>query len=155
MKMETVISSKEKGKVKSLHLKEGDSVEKDDLVICLDAECGSYDRLWLTTSLRGMLLGTLEARVLTEGVHSGAASGIVPSSFRVLRALLERVEDTATGALAEPLHVAIAAEIETQARDVTETLGADVTERFPWAASTGPIPRTPSNWYSTTPGARP
>ena len=120
-----------------------DRISTPDLVICLDAECGSYDRLWLTTSLRGMLLGTLEARVLTEGVHSGAASGIVPSSFRVLRALLERVEDTATGELAAPLHVAIAADIEVQAREVAETLGAGVTERFPWAEQTGPIAEDP------------
>jgi acetylornithine deacetylase/succinyl-diaminopimelate desuccinylase-like protein len=67
------------------------------LVVCLDAECGNYDQLWTTTSLRGNLVGTLTVEVLTEGVHSGAASGIVPSSFRVLRTLLDRVEDSATG----------------------------------------------------------
>lgn len=120
-----------------------DRIGTPDLVICLDAECGTYDRLWLTTSLRGMLLGTLQAQVLTEGVHSGAASGIVPSSFRVLRALLERVEDTVTGSLAEPLHVAIAADVEMQARDVAETLGAGVIERFPWAGQTGPVAEDP------------
>src|SRR5262249_33255827 len=55
-----------------------------DLVVCLDAEAGDYGRLWLSTSLRGLLLGTLRVDVLTQGVHSGAASGIVPSSFRLL-----------------------------------------------------------------------
>ena len=64
-----------------------------DLVVCLDAECGDYEHLWLSSSLRGLLLGTLEVSVLTEGVHSGAASGIVPSSFRILRTLLDRIED--------------------------------------------------------------
>ena len=68
-----------------------------DLVICLDSGCGNYEQLWLTTSLRGMVIGTLTVRVLTEGVHSGAASGIVPSSFRIARQLLSRIEDEATG----------------------------------------------------------
>src|SRR5262249_35620250 len=67
------------------------------LVVCLDSGCGGYERLWLTTSLRGIAGGTLTVRVLTEGVHSGDASGIVPSSFRILRGLLSRLEDEATG----------------------------------------------------------
>src|SRR5207248_10548534 len=62
------------------------------LVICLDSGCGNYDQLWLTTSLRGLTSGTLTVRVLEEGVHSGGASGVVPSSFRVLRLLLSRLE---------------------------------------------------------------
>ena len=69
------------------------------LVVCLDSGCGNYDQLWLTTSLRGMVAGTLTVRVLDEGVHSGDASGVVPSSFRILRQLLSRLEDEATGAI--------------------------------------------------------
>src|SRR5580658_5336700 len=69
------------------------------LVICLDSGCGNYDQLWLTTSLRGMTAGTLTVKVLEEGVHSGDASGVVPSSFRVLRFLLSRLEDEETGAI--------------------------------------------------------
>jgi len=57
------------------------------LVVCLDSGCGNYDQLWLTTSLRGLVSGELKVRVLTEGVHSGYASGVVPSSFRILRQL--------------------------------------------------------------------
>ena len=68
-----------------------------DLVVCLDSGCGNYEQLWLTTSLRGNLIGNLTVRVLTEGVHSGAASGIVPSSFRIARQLLSRIEDETTG----------------------------------------------------------
>ena len=69
------------------------------LVVCLDSGCGNYDQLWLTTSLRGMAMGKLTVRVLEEGVHSGDASGIVPSSFRILRQLLARIEDPATGSI--------------------------------------------------------
>ena len=69
------------------------------LVICLDSGCGDYERLWLTTSLRGMASGTLSIRVLEEGVHSGDASGVVPSTFRILNMLLARLEDQATGTI--------------------------------------------------------
>ncbi len=55
------------------------------LVVCLDSGCANYDQLWLTTSLRGMTGGALRVQVLTEGVHSGDASGVVPSSFRIMR----------------------------------------------------------------------
>ncbi len=73
-----------------------------DLVICLDSGCASYDRLWVTTSLRGVLVGTLTVAVLREGVHSGHAGGIVPSSFRIARELLSRVEDEHTGRILLP-----------------------------------------------------
>src|SRR5690606_31817994 len=69
------------------------------LVVCLDSGCGNYEQLWCTTSLRGIAAGTLKVQVLTEGVHSGDASGIVPSSFRIARALLSRLEDEKTGAI--------------------------------------------------------
>ena len=88
-----------------------------DLVVCLDSGCGNYEQLWLTTSLRGMVIGNLTVRVLTEGVHSGAASGIVPSSFRILRSLLSRIEDEATGRMTLPeLFVEIPQDRQTQAK---------------------------------------
>lgn len=116
-----------------------------DLVICLDAECGNYDQLWLTNSLRGVLPGTLTVRVLTEGVHSGAAGGIVPSSFRLLRQLIERIEDASSGALMPSLHVEIPDAIRTQAKEVAECLGDIVTSRFPWSGNTQPASDTPQD----------
>jgi acetylornithine deacetylase/succinyl-diaminopimelate desuccinylase-like protein len=68
-----------------------------ELMICLDSGALTYDRLWVTTSLRGMLHVELTIKVLTQGQHSGSASGVVPSSFRILRQLLDRVEDANTG----------------------------------------------------------
>jgi acetylornithine deacetylase/succinyl-diaminopimelate desuccinylase-like protein len=64
------------------------------LVICLDSGAGNYDQLWLTTSLRGMAGGTLKVEILSEGVHSGDGSGLVPSSFRIMRQVLDRLEDS-------------------------------------------------------------
>ena len=119
-------------------------IGKPDVVVCLDAECGNYDQLWLTTSLRGALAGTLTVRVLTEGVHSGAAGGIVPSSFRLLRQLIERVESASSGALIDALRVPIPTAVRQQAAAVADTLGAMNVERFPWAGDTGPAPVPPA-----------
>jgi len=82
------------------HLRE--RIGSPSLVICLDSGCLSYDRVWLTSSLRGNLVASLRVDVLTEGVHSGAAGGVVPSSFRILRKILSRVEDEATGQILLP-----------------------------------------------------
>ena len=105
-----------------------------DLVVCLDAECGNYDQLWCTTSLRGNLTGTLRVDVLTEGVHSGTASGVVPSSFRIARQLISRIEDESNGQiLLDDLHVDIPEQRLEQARLAAETLQDSVYEKFPWA----------------------
>ncbi|CAN1556014.1 ArgE Acetylornithine deacetylase/Succinyl-diaminopimelate desuccinylase and related deacylases [Burkholderiaceae bacterium] len=104
------------------------------LVICLDSGAGNYDQLWLTTSLRGMASGTLRVDILTEGVHSGDASGLVPSSFRILRNVLDRLEDSATGRLLpEVFHCEVPAERLAQARVTADILGDELFRRFPWA----------------------
>lgn len=111
-----------------------------DLVVCLDSGCGNYEQLWLTTSLRGMVIGNLTVRVLTEGVHSGAASGIVPSSFRILRSLLSRIEDQATGRMTLPeLFVEIPQDRQTQAKQAAQILGDEVWQQLPFAGSTKPM----------------
>jgi acetylornithine deacetylase/succinyl-diaminopimelate desuccinylase-like protein len=104
------------------------------LVIWLDSGAGNYDQLWLTTSLRGMASGTLKVEVLTEGVHSGDASGLVPSSFRILRHVLDRLEDSKTGSLLPAsLHCEVPPERLAQARATAAILGDEVYKRFPWA----------------------
>ena len=111
-----------------------DRIGSPDLVVCLDAECGNYDQLWCTTSLRGNLTGMLRIDVLTEGVHSGTASGVVPSSFRVARQLISRIEDESNGQiLLDDLHVEIPEQRLEQARLAAETLQESVYEKFPWA----------------------
>jgi hypothetical protein len=67
------------------------------LIVCLDSGAMDYERLWMTVSLRGILVGTLKVQVLTEGVHSGDASGIAPDSFRILRSILNKIEDEVSG----------------------------------------------------------
>jgi acetylornithine deacetylase/succinyl-diaminopimelate desuccinylase-like protein len=112
-----------------------------DLVVCLDASCGDYAHLWSATSLRGLVKGGLSVEILDEGVHSGA-SGIVPSSFRILRQLLGRLEDAGTGAvLPAEFHVAIPPARVAQARAVAAVLGDEIWARFPFVTAAGPVSR--------------
>lgn len=111
-----------------------------DLVIALDSGCGDYARLWSTASLRGMVGGALSVNVLTEGVHSGDASGVVPSSFRIARQLLSRIEDEASGRILPPeFHAAIPEERKRQAAQAAQILGRMVHEKFPFHGATQPI----------------
>ena len=109
-----------------------DIIGNVDLVICLDSGAGNYEQFWTTVSLRGMVACELRVDVLTEGVHSGSASGLVPSSFRILRQLLSRIEDEVTGEI-------IVNELQTNIPDhrvdeVKKMVSAldGKTEAFPW-----------------------
>ncbi|WP_043958522.1 M20 family metallopeptidase [Lysobacter sp. A03] len=107
-------------------------IGKPSLVVCLDSGCGNYDQLWCTTSLRGLAGGNFTVKVLSEGVHSGDASGVVPSSFRVLRQLLSRLEDEDSGRIiVEGLHAEVPAERLEQARQAAGVLGTAVYDKFP------------------------
>ena len=115
------------------------------LVVCLDSGCANYDQLWLTTSLRGMIGGTLTVQVLEEGVHSGDASGVVASSFRILRTLLSRIEDEDTGEILPP---AFAAQIPAgrldEAKVAAKALGAEVYNQFPFVPGMRPMRDDPT-----------
>ncbi len=112
------------------------------LVVCLDSGCGDYERLWSTTSLRGNLTANFIVEILTEGVHSGDASGIVPDSFRILRALLSRLEDEASGQIELPgLHADIPPGRIAEARRSAEVLGPRLHTRFPFVKGAAPAAR--------------
>ena len=107
------------------------------LVVCLDSGCGNYDQLWCTTSLRGLVGGDVRIDILGEGVHSGDASGVVPSTFRVFRQLMERLEDSATGRiLPKQFHVPIPKQRQDQAKVCAKVLGPSLWQRFPWVKGT-------------------
>jgi acetylornithine deacetylase/succinyl-diaminopimelate desuccinylase-like protein len=115
-------------------------IGKPSLVVCLDSGCGNYDQLWLTTSLRGMTGGNLSVQVLEEGVHSGDASGIVASSFRILRQVLSRLEDEASGRIKpQELYVDIPAQRVEQARRTAQVLGDAIYSKFPFVAGMQPV----------------
>ncbi len=115
------------------------------LVVCLDSGAGNYDQLWLTTSLRGVVSGTLRVEVLTEGVHSGDASGLVPSSFRILRHVLDRLEDSRTGRLLpESFHCEVPGPRLAQARATAAILKDAVWKPMPWACGADGGPTLPT-----------
>ena len=110
-----------------------DRIGEPKLVVCLDSGCGDYDALWMTTSLRGSIVGNLHVQVLREGVHSGDASGVVPDSFRIIRQLLDRLEDSTTGRIIpEWLHVEIPRNRLDEVRKASEILGKELVKHFPF-----------------------
>src|SRR5262247_3198454 len=114
------------------------------LVVCLDSGCGDYDHLWATTSLRGVVSGVLTVEVLAEGVHSGAASGIVPSSFRILRQVLDRLEDDRTGEIrVRECHVEIPPGRLAEVRAVAAVLGDELWDNFPYVGGMRPATKNP------------
>lgn len=122
----------------------GARLGRPSLVVCLDAECGNYEQLWCTTSLRGNLIGTLRVDVLREGVHSGTASGVVPSSFRILRDVLARVEEVHSGAiLVDELNTPIPPDRRVQAEAAATILGATVSSKFPLMPGMQPVSNDP------------
>jgi len=122
----------------------GDRIGRPDLVIALDSGCASYDQLWCTTSLRGLAGGTLTVAMLTEGVHSGDAGGIVPSTFRIARQLLSRIEDEQTGRIL-PLefYTHIPDPRRMQAEAAAAALGAVTWSRFPFVAGASALDDDP------------
>ena len=134
----------------------GDRLGRPSLVICLDSGCLDYERMWVTTSLRGLVDGVLSVHVLDEGVHSGEASGVVPSSFRIARALLDRVEDSATGRVILPeLHVDIPAHRLEQAARTAAEFPVPLHTHYPLSGSTRPMSEDPADqllartWHPT------
>jgi len=117
-----------------------DQLGKPELVICLDSGCGNYDQLWSTTSLRGLVGGELKVEVLDEGIHSGDISGIVPSSFRILRQLIDRIEDPISGQiLAKDFYVDIPSKRIQQAEHAANVLNKNIYERFPMKDNMRPV----------------
>lgn len=115
-------------------------IGKPSLVICLDSGAGNYEQLWMTTSLRGNIVGELHVELISEGVHSGNASGIVADSFRVARQLISRIEDEKTGEVKlSSLHCTIPEERINQAFHCAQTLGNEVYDAFPWHKGVEPV----------------
>ncbi|HIF46007.1 MAG TPA: M20/M25/M40 family metallo-hydrolase [Candidatus Poseidoniales archaeon] len=109
-----------------------DRIGTPSLVVCLDSGAGDWDHLWLTTSLRGVIVATLDVAVSSAGVHSGDAGGIIPSSFRIARNLLDRISDSATGKIIlEQLWTQIPQQRIEQAEKAALILGDEIHSKFP------------------------
>lgn len=117
-----------------------DRLGQPSLIICLDSGAGNYEQLWMTTSLRGNVVGELTVELINEGVHSGNASGIVADSFRIARHLISGIEDEVTGEIKVPqLHCTIPEERVKQAEYCAKVLGDEVYSEFPWHPGVKPV----------------
>ncbi|MEL6980798.1 MAG: M20/M25/M40 family metallo-hydrolase, partial [Actinomycetota bacterium] len=115
-----------------------------DLVVCLDSGCATYDTVWLTTSLRGLVGGTLQIDIVTEGLHSGSAGGVIPSTFRIMRSLLDRVEEAGDGSITlASANVDIPEYRYDEAKATAEMLGNGVLESPPLIAGATTMVETP------------
>ena len=103
-----------------------------DMVVVLDSGGPDYDHVWMTEALRGLVSGTLSVKVSHEGIHSGNSGGSIPSSFRIQRILLDRVEDSSSGKVLIPeMHVDIPEQIREKAMALREIVGDSIWEQFP------------------------
>lgn len=119
------------------HLKE--KIAVPSLIVCLDSGCGNYEQLWMTSSLRGMVTGILKVEILKEGVHSGHATGIVPSTFRIARTLIDRIENVNDGTIIKDFHAEIPHHRVEQAKYCADVLGNSIHDEFPFVDGAGPI----------------
>ncbi|HSW70941.1 MAG TPA: M20 family metallopeptidase [Gammaproteobacteria bacterium] len=121
-----------------------DRVGEPNLIICLDSGCGNYEQLWVTTSLRGLSSGILQIEVLTQGIHSGMGSGIVPSCFQILRQLLNRIEKDSTGEiLLHDLHASIPDQRMKQTKEAAAILGDEIYKMLPFTSGVKPLSLQP------------
>tara|TARA_Y100001934_G_scaffold282592_1_gene397055 strand:- start:14 stop:1477 length:1464 start_codon:yes stop_codon:yes gene_type:complete len=115
-----------------------------DLVVVLDSGGPTYDHIWITEALRGLVSGTLSVKVSHEGVHSGSSGGAIPSSFRIQRMLLDRIEDSQTGKILIPqMHVEISNKIKQVAKELGNLLGEDMWNSLPVVETLGVDSKSP------------
>lgn len=116
---------------------------KPELIVCLDSGADTYDRLWITSSLRGCIVGELKVEVLTESRHSGDSGGIVPSSFMIARQLLDRVENSTTGKIANQFQVVIPASKLVQIKSTADVVGEHLWSNYPYVGNCRPLSLDP------------
>ncbi len=122
-----------------------DRIGTPDLIVCLDSGCGNYEQMWLTTSLRGVITGNLRVRIIKEGVHSGDAGGIIASTFRIIRIILDRLEDAATGTVKPDfLYVDVPKPVMEGIRRSAAIIGDDTWSKFPWLDGSQPMSKDPT-----------
>eukprot|EP00761_Pharyngomonas_kirbyi_P011985 gb/GECH01012011.1/.p1 GENE.gb/GECH01012011.1/~~gb/GECH01012011.1/.p1 ORF type:complete len:476 (+),score=113.21 gb/GECH01012011.1/:1-1428(+) len=120
-----------------------DQIGSPNLVVCLDSGAANYDQLWVTTSLRGVLIGNLNVQIISEGVHSGDASGVVPDTFRIARHVLSRLEDPETGDVVSDLQVDIPEDRQRQAGIAASFIKDEIYTKFPFCDGSQPRHKDP------------
>ena len=112
-----------------------------NFIVCLDSGCGNYEQLFITSTLRGILMGDLHVATLTGGVHSGNGGGIVADTFRIATSLVARIEDRDTGKITIPeLQPSISAATEKDVAAAAEVVGKEgMIDCFPFLPGGRPV----------------
>jgi acetylornithine deacetylase/succinyl-diaminopimelate desuccinylase-like protein len=82
-----------------------DTIGKPDVCFCMDSGAFDYNQLWMTSSLRGICILDLTVQCGKDSYHSGEVGGIVPETFRVVRQLIDRLDNSVTGEVCPELLV--------------------------------------------------
>ncbi len=117
-----------------------DVIGTPSLMVIMDSGCGDYERMWITTSLRGNLRCDFKVKMLKEGVHSGDAGGIVPETFRIVRQILDRIDDSKTGKVVDTFQVKVPDKRMKEVAEAAKLLGKKVYDHFPFVE--GGLPMT-------------
>jgi len=116
-----------------------DRIGTPSIMICLDSGAGNWDQLWITSTLRGIIECNLNVKIITEGVHSGDGSGVIPDTMRIIRMLLDRLENPVTGEMHKDFQVEIPAERYQQAVATANLLKDKIRESFPFVQTGQPV----------------
>ena len=117
-----------------------EEIGNPSLIVCLDSGCEDYKRLWITSSLRGVISVDLKVSLLTQGIHSGIGGGLVAESLMVLRNLIDRIEDPLTAKmLLEDLFVQIPENRRKEIKEVVQIVGKDIISNVPFEAGVKPF----------------
>ena len=108
-----------------------DATGVPDFLFCMDSGCIDYEQLWMTSSLRGVAMVDIEVQAGVDGYHSGEVGGIVPETFRIVRSLLDRLDDKVTGKTCPELQVELPKWKEDEAEYLCELKGMQLCTKFP------------------------
>lgn len=107
-----------------------DFIGKPDYMFCMDSGAFDYNQLWLTSSLRGINIVKLTVEFAKGGYHSGEVGGILPETFRVIRSLLDRIDNSQTGMVDDDFQVEIPAWARSEAEFMANLAGDDIHSKY-------------------------
>jgi acetylornithine deacetylase/succinyl-diaminopimelate desuccinylase-like protein len=107
-----------------------DVIGTPDVCLCMDSGAFDYNKLWVTSSLRGICILDLTVQVGKAGYHSGEVGGIVPETFRIVRQLLDRLDDSKTGEPCDELKIEVPEWKRKEAEEITAIAGKELYEKY-------------------------
>ena len=105
-------------------------IGKPDAMFCMDSGALDYEQLWLTSSLRGVCIVELTVEGGKAGYHSGETGGIIPETFRVVRQLLNRLDDPETGEVCKEFQVEVPDFKRQEAKFIAGKYGDKIYNKF-------------------------